>query len=413
MRILSEKEINRQQFLAQMFKNYYLSKFDEKYCPTDIEYREFGFLYWDYNKFVRHLGFLNFKYMSEHINSKVPQHVYCSAARYESPDAPNMKLKSFIDCDLIFDLDIDHIPTPCKDEHDKWICKTCGATGIGTAPKVCPSKTCSSNSFQELTWECEKCMEVAKSEIFYIIEEFLSKDFGLNPKNDLFIVFSGRRGYHIHIENESIRDLGTNARREIVDYITGKGLVPSYHGFSPKAQKKPSIYDNGWRGRMARLVLKLLKESSPEYLQAILTKHVNIETAQKEIISQLNLKKPSWSFTHIGEKTWLKLIETAVKRYGGKIDEPVTIDIHRLIRLPGTLHGKTGFLVKKLSLIELEKFDPFSHTQVFRGPRKINVKEAPQFRIGEETFGPFKDEYVELPMSAAIFLLSRGLAYLS
>ncbi|HUY00858.1 MAG TPA: DNA primase small subunit domain-containing protein [Candidatus Deferrimicrobium sp.] len=408
-----EKEIETQKFLTQMFKNYYSSHFNERYCPTDIEFREFGFVYWDANKFMRHLGFLNFKDLSNHVSSNIPKHVYCSATRYESPDAPNMKLKSYINCDLIFDLDIDHFPTPCKEDHDKWTCKQCGTTGRGSAPKICPSKGCDSKSFEEFSWECEKCMEIAKSEIITIIEEFLSKDFGLNPHNELYIVFSGRRGYHIHVENEFIRELDTNARREIVDYIMGHGLVPKYLGFDPKSseQKKPNILDLGWRGRMPRFVLRLLEESMPDELKKLLI-GIDVDSAKQELISQLKSNNPPWSFAKIGEKTWSNLIQTAVNKYGGKLDQPVTIDIHRLIRLPGSLHGATGFLVKKLSFNELEKFDPFSHAWVFQGTRKILIKETPQFRIGNDIFGPFQNETIELPTSAAVYLMSKGLAYL-
>jgi len=51
--------------------------------------------------------------------------------------------------------------------------------------------------------------------------------------------------------------------------------------------------------------------------------------------------------------------DRAKEKYGSAIDEPVTIDIHRLIRTPMSLHGKTGFIVKVLKFSELEKFDPF------------------------------------------------------
>jgi len=393
-----------------MFKNYYNSKFQESLYPSDIQSREFGFLYWDTNKFVRHLGFSSFNNLHNHIISQSPQHIYCSASRYETPDAPNMKLKSYIDCDLIFDFDVDHIPTPCKAIHDKWTCKICGTAGTGTAPESCPSKTCNSKSFGETTWECEKCMEIAKSEITFIIEEFLAKDFGLDPNNDLYVVFSGRRGYHIHVEKEVVRSLDTNARREIVDYITGKGLIPTYHGFNPAAQSKPNIFEKGWRERIARWVLKFVSEASKDDLKKILTDRVNIEEARTEIISQLNSRNPSWAFTKIGEITWNKLIQTTINKFAGKIDQPVTIDVHRLIRLPGSLHGKTGFLVKKLAFSELQNFDPFSDAQVFEGTQQIIVKEAPQFRIGNEYIGPLKDKQIELNMNAAIFLLAKGLA---
>jgi len=409
---LSENTAKRDKFLAAAFKNYYNSKFNELYCPSDIKFREFGFFYWDPNKFIRHFGFLDFNTLHNHVSTKVPQHVYCSATRYEVPDAPNMKLKSYIDCDLIFDFDVDHIPTPCKEQHDQWICKKCGTAGKGSAPERCPSETCDSKSFQERTWECEECMKIAKSSIIFIIEEFLAKDFGINPKTELYVVFSGRRGYHIHVEKEATRNLDTNARREIVDYIMGKGLVPSYHGFNPKATSKPNISQTGWRGRMARWVQKFLIEASTEDLKEIFMGSLNTENARNEINTQLNSSNPKWVFQNVGEISWNKLIQAAVNKFGGKIDQPVTIDIHRLIRLPGSLHGKTGFLVKRLTFSELEQFDPFSHAQVFEGTQQINVKEAPQFRIGDETIGPLKDEKVELSMSAAIFLLAKGLANL-
>ncbi|MHA1265711.1 MAG: DNA primase small subunit domain-containing protein [Candidatus Helarchaeota archaeon] len=409
---MNKEHLNLRNFLARMFKNYYSTQFKNEYEPSDLKTREFGFTYWLQDTFSRHLGFMTFNELKEHVIRYPPQHVYCSAARYQIPDAPNMKLKSYIDCDLIFDLDIDHIPTSCKEEHDKWICKECGNTGKGKAPSECPTRNCKSKSFKEITWECDKCLKIAKSKIFIIIDDFLANDFGLDPKDDLFIVFSGRRGFHIHVEKEFIRKLDSNARREIVDYITGQGIVPSFHGLNPNAQKKPSIFDMGWRGRIARLVLKLFKETPLDELQQLLTKSVNVREVKEEVISQLTSVNPSWSITKIGEKTWPKIINSAINKFAGVVDEPVSIDTHRLIRLPGSLHGKTGFLVKKLTLSELELFDPFSDPLVFKGTKRVYVKETPPFRIENEIFGPYKNEYVELPLSAAIFLLCRNAATL-
>ncbi|TFG05480.1 MAG: hypothetical protein EU536_01890 [Promethearchaeota archaeon] len=409
---MSLKADARAKFLAAMFKAYYETNFERNYYLNDIKKREFGFLYWNNNKFLRHLGFWDVESLKEHIKNDVPQHIYSSAARYEVPDAQQMKLKSYQDCDLIFDLDVDHIPTPCKIDHDQWVCKQCGKTGRGSAPKVCPVESCNSISFRELAWECQKCMETAKAEITTIVEDFLSPDFGLDVQNDLFIVFSGRRGYHIHIEKEAVRSLDSNARREIVDYLTGKGLVPSFHGLNPNAQKKPATNDGGWRGRIAKLVVKLLKESSIEELQKILPRRGDILQIKSDLVFQLESDGPPWTYPNIGEKTWQKLLQVAIAKYAGKIDEPVTIDIHRLIRLPGSLHGKTGFLVKKLEFHDLELFDPFSQAQVFSGEKEVFVKTTPKFQMQNEVFGPFKDERVELPLSAAVYLLSKNLATL-
>jgi len=93
-----------------------------------------------------------------------------------------------------------------------------------------------------------------------------------------------------------------------------------------------------------------------------------------------------------------------------KIDTVVTTDIHRLIRMPETLNGKTGFRAAMVNLSRLEEFDPFSEPVAFEGMQTVHVMEAPQVRIRDQTFGPFSDEKVELPMSAALLLIAKGVA---
>ena len=83
MRTLSDKLVKGREFLTQMFRRYYESRFDETFSLNDIEYREFGFLFWENSRFVRHFGFLDFSSLKNHIQSEVPQHIYNSAARYE------------------------------------------------------------------------------------------------------------------------------------------------------------------------------------------------------------------------------------------------------------------------------------------------------------------------------------------
>jgi len=60
---------------------------------------------------------------------------------------------------------------------------------------------------------------------------------------------------------------------------------------------------------------------------------------------------------------------------------------------------------------EIEKFDPLKSAVAFkRGEATIYVEEAPQFRLGEERFGPFQRQKVDLPMAVAVFLLCKGAA---
>ena len=109
-------------------------------------------------------------------------------------------------------------------------------------------------------------------------------------------------------------------------------------------------------------------------------------------------------------KNWMKIAEYGAKFQASQIDTVVTTDIHRLIRLSGSLHGKTG--LRKIQVQNnIEDFDPLKKAVAFRhGTIKVSVSEAPQLRVGEETYGPFKECKVELPTAVAMLLLCKGAA---
>jgi DNA primase small subunit len=90
------------------------------------------------------------------------------------------------------------------------------------------------------------------------------------------------------------------------------------------------------------------------------------------------------------------------------VDTVVTTDIHRLIRLPGTLHGKTGFRKVQISISSIDDFDPFKSATAFKGgTTSVLVSDAPEFRLGNEKFGPFRNQKVELPTAAALLLMCK------
>ncbi|GAG86510.1 unnamed protein product, partial [marine sediment metagenome] len=62
-------------------------------------------------------------------------HLYSSGSLYLEPDAREMDNKNYQGCDLIVDIDVDHFYTPCKEKHDLWYCKECGAEGTGMPDK--------------------------------------------------------------------------------------------------------------------------------------------------------------------------------------------------------------------------------------------------------------------------------------
>ena len=82
-----------------------------------------------------------------------------------------------------------------------------------------------------------------------------------------------------------------------------------------------------------------------------------------------------------------------------------------MIRLANTLNGKTGLMKVAFPVKSIEEFDPFKEAIAFKeGRATVTVDEAPHFRLGEETFGPFKNQRVELPTAPAVFLLCKDLA---
>ena len=363
---------------------------------------------------VRHLSFKNELELNNYLKNKVPLHAYYSSAYYKFPNAEDMDSKEWIGADLVFDIDADHIPTPCKDEHDKWTCLDCGYSSTGMAPESCPK--CKSKRIKAETWLCEQCLDVAKNETFKLIDEFLVADFGISI-HEMSINFSGHRGYHVHVYSEVVRKLSQDARREITDYIRGIGFSPKIYGFTGRdlIENPLDLADPGWRGRLARGIYDFISRADLNDFKKL---SIRSRTAKKIIenrdliLKSLESNPPIWpSISGISMKTWSKIAQYVVKVQGSHIDERVTTDIKRLMRLPETLHGKTGFKVKSLSYNELENFDPLVDAVVFRrGEVKVHVHECPELTINNETYGPYNNEDVIIPLALAVYLLCKGAA---
>ncbi|MFH0850669.1 MAG: hypothetical protein V1924_07015, partial [Candidatus Bathyarchaeota archaeon] len=110
----------------------------------------------------------------------------------------------------------------------------------------------------------------------------------------------------------------------------------------------------------------------------------------------------------IDPKSLQVILQKAVKLQASEIDTVVTTDIHRLIRLPNTLHGKTGWQVQTIPYGELPDYDPLRSAIALKGPPvKLEFRKAPSIRIGETRYGPYSDETAELPLEAALFYLCK------
>ena len=116
--------------------------------------------------------------VSDFLGKNVPSDVYRSTAYYEYPEA-EMRQKEWLGADLVFDIDADHIITPCDKVHDKWICTTCNFEGKGITPEACPF--CGNKKFSNKSWPCETCLDYSKRETKKLLD-FLLTDFGFTNK---------------------------------------------------------------------------------------------------------------------------------------------------------------------------------------------------------------------------------------
>jgi DNA primase small subunit len=394
-------------FLQEQFRRYYAECFEEVEVKHGFKEREFAALLMQDRVMIRHKSFKTRNELQSFMCAMVPSDMYYSSAYYEQPDSPDMGSKGWIGADLIFDIDADHIPTSCNKSHDTWTCIRCRFNGKGELPQKCPS--CGGEKFEETTWPCEECLASAKTETIKLLD-ILSKDFGFS-KNNMTTFFSGNRGYHVHVEDESVKSLDSVARKEIVDYVTGLGLDANLHLGEIGDSGSNDLKSFGWRRRIANGMASFVLNGEIADFQKIRLKKSTakiIVNSKDTILKNLDAHKPHGSVRGLGIETYRKLVEYSRKSQAAKVDTVVTTDIHRLIRLPGTLHGKTGFRKVQVSISSIDDFDPFKSATAFKGGiTSVLVSDAPEFRLGNEKFGPFRNEKVELPTAAALLLMCK------
>lgn len=421
------------EYLKRMFKSYYKDNKSKISLVSSLENREFGYIPWEKKFFMkRHISFNLLDKMKHFLIDEGPRHVYSSGAIYLDPEIQDMNGKHYQGCDLIIDIDADHFYTPCKETHDYWYCEECGEHGKGMVKKC---KKCGKTKVRSLTWICETCLNITKNEIIKLIYDFLIPDFGIDL-DQIKIAFSGHRGYHLKIEEEQIKTLSSEDRREIADYISGENISFKTLGL----QERSGIFYTfssdtaGWPQKIFRKILEILTKPDLE-IQNILSNDKKFNFSPNLIKSFLNYKPdfinriqnkreyilPSIEGFAIGN--WKKFFKGIVHEVGVEIDTPVTVDIHRLIRYPGSLHGKTGFRVQEIYLDDLDDFNPLDENRekldpiVFKSKvdttQKVEIieEQVPLTKIKGESFGPYtKGQKVEVPHHIAIFLLCKEVA---
>jgi len=373
------------EYLQERFGDYYRQS--TVALPPAANEREWGHIPWTPGTgttMVRHQSQLDLGDVDDFLAREAPRHAYFSAARYTDPSASTMSQKGWRGADLVFDLDADHLPS------------------------VDPSEA----TYAEMLAACKDALDRLLA--------FVEDDFGFD---DVSVVFSGGRGYHVHVRDPEIQDLDSDARREIVDYVLAEGLdtdglirTVSAGGTTRRVLRT----EGGWGRRVHEALVAFVDDLEGLDEAAALDRLTEIDgigdgraetilgavSANREAIEAGNMEAGGPGIRLLADS----LAERVADAEAAPIDEPVTTDTHRLIRLPKSLHGGSGLVVTPIDREALADFDPLVDAipEPFRGgsveidvdePRRVDLDgDITKLEPGTHTVA----EHV------GVFLMARG-----
>lgn len=364
------------EFLRQRFASYYASA--QVPPPGALPQREWGFLFFtsrDDPRMRRHVGFGTREELVEYLRTMAPAHAFFSTAYYDDPGAATMGAKGWAGADLIFDLDADHMLRPPFPPYPAMLSR--------------------------VKDETRKLLDLLTAELGF-------------AERDLQVVFSGGRGYHIHVKALSVRQFSSAERRELINYVCGIGLDPTL------LLRSTVDAESGWPGRQRRALaeyrtwLSSLGEGDALiHLEAI----PSIGKGRARKVWQLR-ESLGTGEDPASDRKILPLLLSAeneawrarLREAGVQADEPVTTDIKRLIRAPGSLHGGSGLRVTTIAPTELEAFDPLVDAVVF-GDREVPVEVTRPCTVSLlGTDLPLRAGPARVPEATAVYLCGRGMA---
>ena len=396
-------------WLVQRFGTYYQGI--KLHLPPRYTRREWAFLYFDRSFMVRHISFERRSQIQDYFRKEVPRHAYYSTAYYEDPGARTMNDKGWQGATLVFDLDADHLEGADKMEYGEMLA-------------------------------------AVKKEFIKLVDRWLIDKLGFDQR-DVGIVFSGGRGYHAHVEDPRVLELNAFERREIVDLVTGKADTTRFlekeafhsgtrmdgRGYASHTMRMPDPGRGDWRGDLTKETLAFfrglddmqasgredeavtrlaaLAEIDEDEAREVLRLLVEGKDGQRRL-DRLQAERRIDLQQGLGERFWQRIAAKLFVQMAGEADEPVTADTKRLIRLPTSLHGKTGLRVMELSREQLDDFDPLVNAIAFGdNPVEVEGLVDASFNIGGRDHTLAQGRRTALPEHAAVFACLRGMAQIA
>lgn len=123
---------------------------------------------------------------------------------------------------------------------------------------------------------------------------------------------------------------------------------------------------------------------------------------RKEIANYISSPKPP--FVHEENPGWSGRFARNVR--GINIDTQVTIDIRRLVRIPGSINGKAGLKVVE---VKNDKFDYGEWLSPFKGDCAFLPFISGEINLFENKYTFKKDTPIKIPISAGIYFTLKGI----
>jgi DNA primase catalytic subunit len=266
-----------------------------------------------------------------------PMHVYHSLACYAQPDSPDMATKHAgrSRWEVLIDLDV--------------------------TPEAIPGAGHESLS---------DALARAKQQ-FLAVLQILEDDLGLRA-NAMQASFSGSKGYHARLTREDLQQLSQEARSELGRFLGGhntelRDLFPTYPASEPKGGLKRRIW------LALNRIQAMARTTRPPRLHGLCQRHNPTMADADTILDQIrDARDPTAIAAEPAGKAWYAMARHLACP---NVDQSAIADASRMVRLQGSLNGKSGLVCRPLQSVDhVERFDPLADANPHARDRSVRLQ---------------------------------------
>jgi len=363
----TSRQASRAGFLRYIIREYYRQRPLEE--PSNLHKREIALESLEDGVYIRHLAFPFMDQLYDYIlNVKTPLHLYYSSALYSNPSAQLMEEKMWEGSELLFDIDADKYPE-CTSK--LYIC--------GNEISAENTGMCSDGSkpieYVNVSWTC---IMRAWRDVLTLVD-ILRDELGFS---DIRVFFSGNRGFHVKVSDESALVLTREERRHIASYIACEDLnldriFPSIRGVA--------IFNTAERGLRRRVLEEAVKRGVAVFKERAYGLR-DVYLVRREDLEDI-------------------LREECIN-----IDKAVTMDTSRLSRFNYSLNMKAGLRVTDLGLnknVEDMSYEDFSP---FTGAVKIKPTVTGSLDVLDRRIDLVRDKVIKVEAYLGVYLVVKNIA---